>query len=1149
MRKGCSAPYIFRKRSYGDLRTRASHNTTDSFARTSKCTSGCVIRHDRARDREGGRGGGGRNVVAAHRVLFRSFQLWRGASSTASSPTLVFDLPRRLSREEKQEVHAELESILEKLPATASTAGSALTAEDIGSLTKINLICGRLAEVGLEQTLILLNAVFDALRYAPSDDLRMQLVNNNVDLGIVLRAAYEQRFRLSPKPLRGSASVALALLGDGSEAPTALAEGLLEAMAPFLGSLPFAEVGDFILCACTRRSPPLPQASRLLQIALMQLSERLPADFSEQDITALLAALGGSGIDVDPIVLEDLLGALEDVWPLCSASTLLSALLNLGQAGVLDVTSFRMLVGELQARVELLGSTDRESLLLLLSLHKGAFDRAATLPNPLYDRATKDLVKALAKPYATLISSSPLEALARPVLALTELRALDGPTCQMLEERLASGQLLSLSPSTFAALAYAHRLRRGPVPREYLRNSLTLAFGAKHHTMHPRQIASCLESLWQYASKSNRNIFASAFAMLARALEAPGATVEGPHQVLTPIEAASVVTTYSRIRFEDVGPLLRMLNVVAPQPALHLSQAGMPPERRGLLSRMPMNQLVDILEAFGRQGLSGCSSIAAAIVQRFEANGGRISRRNVARSFEAVAQLGERPPGLLGVLLGEVDGWMERDPAAADMKAPIALTTLWSICALSLASRSSASVDWLLGFLCTSSTASVFSAKRDLACMLFESLGVLQLTLPAIAQLYLRRLAAQSSHIAPSLLLDTGAPSTVSEELLALSANFQAVDESVGAPRQFSLGVDAQKDSYRDSGIFEGSAAASALVPGSIHAPAASSTNADLFRDTDVTFAPDVTPPEETKFMLRGRSALDELGVIWQLRKRRAAAISQTKQALGEIFSLLNVGRVLRGLPHPDGPLSAEAARLSGGFVQQWAVGPYDVDWGNPHLRIGVIVLNPRDFAMTRPTLGVASSIPSLLRSASLLAPQRLRVQHAVKAAGWRLVLLRAEVVQTSILASPAGHSVGGPFARRDVQEGIRRANATYPLNVEGTLRQLRRASRADVEVGVKACTPSDSTGSSSAEVPVSHQSGPASTSELRLLADRLAVHFLRQLEIVFPDSVVRVEDALGGFEQKGGLEGSVRHGVNVDGPEMQDATTRLCRKTRYHTA
>ncbi|CAL1133894.1 unnamed protein product [Cladocopium goreaui] len=209
------------------------------------------------------------------------------------------------------------------------------------------------------------------------------------------------------------------------------------------------------------------------------------------DLYGTLEVLGGHVGEVDPATLEDFIESLRFFWPLCSSQTLIKALLALGQANALDVGTCRLLLQQLEARSEFLGRSDREALLLLLALHKSSFDRSTAvlgLPHPLYDEAAKRLIKDLSRDACGKISSGPIESLSRPVLALAELKVLDRRALHALTERLVSGRLLSLSPSAFVSLVYAHRLVRGPVPLEKLRMPLCLAFGALLHAMTAKQV-------------------------------------------------------------------------------------------------------------------------------------------------------------------------------------------------------------------------------------------------------------------------------------------------------------------------------------------------------------------------------------------------------------------------------------------------------------------------------------------------------------------------------------------------------------------------------------------------------------------------------------------------------------------------------------
>merc|ERR1712136_540510 len=100
-----------------------------------------------------------------------------------------------------------------------------------------------------------------------------------------------------------------------------------------------------------------------------------------------------------------------------------------------------------------------------------------------------------------------------------QLGALKRQAKLQLQQRLASGRLLSLSPGDFVCLVHAHRIVHGPVPLEDLRVPFSLAFAVQMHHMEPRQIASCIETLWRYAGKKNREIFLTAYDLVATALE------------------------------------------------------------------------------------------------------------------------------------------------------------------------------------------------------------------------------------------------------------------------------------------------------------------------------------------------------------------------------------------------------------------------------------------------------------------------------------------------------------------------------------------------------------------------------------------------------------------------------------------------------
>jgi len=459
----------------------------------------------------------------------------------------------------------------------------------------------------------------------------------------------------------------------------------------------------------------------------------------EQELFEVLDVLGSHVGEADPAVVEDFVESLRYVWPLCGSRTLIKALLALGQANALDVKTCRLILAELEARSEFIGRADREALLLLLALHKSAFDRTAValgLPHPLYDEAAKKLLKELSKDAAAQISALPMENLSRPVLAMAQLGSMSRRALHSLDERLKSGRLLSLSPAAFVSLAYATRLVRGPVPREELRLPLCLAFGALLHGMEPKQVASCIESLKGYSYKEYRHVFEAAYARLASSLESQTAGLgdQRPWAILTPAEAAAAIKSFPELKFEDSRLLLRILRALSPSPLQSGSRRLASPESEGggaadpptesvlqlhqptgMLARMGMVELVDILEAFGQQGLIGCGAVADAIVARYRANGGRLSRRNTARALWALAQLGERETELVELLVAELEGWEVQDPHGTDLRPRPALVALWSLCALNLVPRAAASVDWLLTFLCRETVATYVLGIRSQA--------------------------------------------------------------------------------------------------------------------------------------------------------------------------------------------------------------------------------------------------------------------------------------------------------------------------------------------------------------------------------------------------------------------------------------------------
>eukprot|EP00971_Amphidinium_carterae_P127731 2530472-Amphidinium_carterae.1 len=82
--------------------------------------------------------------------------------------------------------------------------------------------------------------------------------------------------------------------------------------------------------------------------------------------------------------------------------------------------------------------------------------------------------------------------------------------------------------------------------------------------------------------------------------------------------------------------------------------------------------------------------------------------------------------------------------------------------------------------------------------------------------------------------------------------------------------------------------------------------------------------------------------------------------------------------------------RLTGGFELRYEAGLYDVDWGHPRLKVGVLVFTSKRFAF--PMHGDASEALCLL-----LAVDRLRVMQFLRM-GWRLILLRSSVVEALVV-------------------------------------------------------------------------------------------------------------------------------------------------------
>lgn len=917
---------------------------------------------------------------------------------------LHFDLPRRLTKQERAEVHEELSSALASLKIEAAAVAIPQRAEDIDPAelrlrTKVELLCNLRIDAGPVEVAQVLRLLIESYETAERDakergatisDEFFRLAQREEGLGLaaVLRRAAVLRQCLAPEALACGIRLALALRSQAKQ----LASVMLEALSKQVADLNLSELTAVL--AAANKVGGLPAASQLLGSLLEQLAEQSPLDLKEEDLYGTLEVLGGHVGEVDPATLEDFIESLRFFWPLCTSQTLIKALLALGQANALDVGTCRLLLQQLEARSEFLGRSDREALLLLLALHKSSFDRSTAvlgLPHPLYDEAAKRLVKDLSRDACGKISSAPMESLSRPVLALAELKVMDQRALHALTERLVSGRLLSLSPSAFVSLVYAHRLVRGPVPLEKLRMPLCLAFGALLHAMTPKQVASCIESLKAYCYKAYRHVFTAAYERLARALEAQA---EGlgydPFALLTPAEVAMAIRSFPELKFEECHLLLRMLNALGSSPQLLIAgSAGgtqlVPREAQevvqsGLLARMTMAELVDVFEAFGAQGLASCDSVAQAIVHRYGANGGRISRRNAARAIRVMAQLRLARSELLDLLLEELNGWQVSDPNGSELRPRPALTVLWSLCALELLPRTAHLVDWFLEFLCREAVAGYVLGTKAQAIELFESLGAAQSSLPQLTTRHLETLMAGHSPAAEQVLLEIGQGRELrsAQELLAMPRSKFMEQQPLLEPQE---APESSLNSEDDLG-FEGS-------------------------------SPD----------LKGRSLLDELALRWELhRSQEGRAIPKSKQLMGLVLAGLNAAPLLRATPHPLGTMAQEELRGSGGFEQQWPVGCYDVDWGHPFFRIGILVLRDQDFLYD----ATATAHGTELHGAARL---RLRLLSEER---WWLILLRGSAVDTWIVPKDP------QLFNRQLQARVARANKLYPLERRPLQRKMR---------------------------------------------------------------------------------------------------------------
>eukprot|EP00971_Amphidinium_carterae_P046131 908046-Amphidinium_carterae.1 len=302
---------------------------------------------------------------------------------------------------------------------------------------------------------------------------------------------------------------------------------------------------------------------------------------------------------------------------------------------------------------------------------------------------------------------------------------------------------------------------------------------------------------------------------------------------------------------------------------------------------MSMRQLGDILDACAAQGLSGCSQIADAIVQRYRDNGGRMSRRDAARAIHALATVGECHTKLTDILLSEVAGWQIQDPAGVDMKVRPAVTVLWALTALDLLKRASPLVDWLLEFLHRQLPLRDVLQVRKNACRLLEALCAVSVLLPSLAAHHLKALASRPSHIAASV---SSASTTEMASYLEKPLELRYLADSQDAKPPPLL---PHASAPHEVDVAE-------LMSNDEHSPNAPSL---VYKETegcedDEGFAEEFSQDLSN---LESRSALDELGLLWRVDQRHRAAVSKVTLLLGEVFGSLNLARTLAQAPHPGG--------------------------------------------------------------------------------------------------------------------------------------------------------------------------------------------------------------------------------------------------------
>ncbi|CAK9007145.1 unnamed protein product [Durusdinium trenchii] len=470
-----------------------------------------------------------------------------------------------------------------------------------------------------------------------------------------------------------------------------------------------------------------------------------------------------------------------------------------------------------------------------------------------------------------------------------------------------------------------------------------------------------------------------------------------PFAILTPSEVAMAIRSFPALKFEEPHLLLRMLHSLSPNASPLLMIAGTSDAQEfsgSLLHRMTMAELVDIFEAFGEQGLSGCDLVAEAIVHRYRANGGRLSRRNTARTLNVLAQLGPQKE-LLELLLEELNGWQVSDPAGSELRPRPALTAVWSLCILDLLPRMATVVDWFLEFLCREAVASYALGTKAQALQLFESLGAVQSTLPQMAKRHLDSLMAGHSPAAEQVIFELGH-----------GRRLRSVHELLALPRPVQLEPGSEVPNIAP----ETWSSLQATQLGGLNSESADDLEGNLPADN-----------------FQGRSLLDELAMQWEMkRSQQERAAAKCKELIGFVLAGLNAAPLLLAAPHPLGLVARDELRGSGGFEAQWPTGWYDVDWGHPFFRLGLVVLRDQDFLQNG---------RGELRGAVRL---RLRMLSEER---WWLILLRASAVERWIVPKER------QLFNRQLQARVARANKLYPLEQKLLQRRMRHLDQEATEL------------------------------------------------------------------------------------------------------